>query len=84
MPPTSEQIWLFDPGPVTESVRLLDRRMLVREVCRHARSRLLRHVADGLGISYSTFLRWRRDDPALNPLLDVVRDRKRAARRGRR
>jgi transcriptional regulator with XRE-family HTH domain len=84
MPDVPEQIWLFDPGQLGASARLLDRRDMVREACRSPKVNRLYRVAQALGISYSTFLRWRRDDSELNPLLDVVRDRKRAARRSRR
>jgi len=75
---------LFDMGPPGASVRMLERRAAFAVIVEHVGVRLLRHVAVRLRCSYSTFLRWRRIDPALDAILDPVRARRRRGRAGAR
>jgi hypothetical protein len=76
--PNPNQAWLFDPGEAVASVRVLDRRVILREACRKGDVALLLLVAKRAGISVSTLWRWRRDDPAADEILRVVRERRRA------
>lgn len=78
-----DQPWLFDPGPTTVSMRMLDRRAILREACRRGDVALLRLVAARAGVSFSTLWRWRRIDPGIAEILQVVWERKRARRRRR-
>lgn len=76
--PNPNQEWLFDPGDAVASVRVLDRRVILREACRRGDVALLRMVAQRAGICVSTLWRWRQEDPATEEILRIVRERRRA------
>lgn len=76
----SEQPTLFELGPPGVSERMRERRLAIAAIVALPHVRLLGHVAQRLGCSYSTFLRWRHRDSGLDAILGSVRERRRRDR----